>query len=179
MILSDNAENDLFIDEDLVNCSEHFLSKNLKEFTENTLPSEISRDRLSKALFRAAYEIGGEISLFEKIVSELRSFGNESLTVDTLKDKIVSFMIGEGITESVEEIKTSTMNINSVNQIIYCVEKIFDNKFVIYNNLKLAPIVIGNCISFNGVITFGMLLESNNGPIVFDIERITDKEANF
>ena len=46
------------------------------------------------ALFRAAYEIGDEISLFEKIVSELRSFGNESLTVDTLKDKIVSFMPG-------------------------------------------------------------------------------------
>ena len=164
--------------EELVKCSENLLCENLSGITKNTLASITHQERLSKSLFRAAYVLGNEVPIFEKIVSKLPNHEYQNLAVDALKEKSVSFMIAEKISHiSIEEIKLSIININSINQILCCVAKLFDIKFVIYNNMKLVAIVMGNCISFNCVISLGMLFESINEPKTFAIDRIADPEA--
>ena len=176
MILSDNNENDLFIDDDLVNCSEPSPCRDL-HYASSLLSDKITQDALQKSLFRAAYEMGEEVSLLEKTVTELQNYGHSSLTVESLREKVLAFMKDEGITEGFEEIETSMINLNSANQMISCIARIFQMKFIIFNNSTLAPIVIGNSVSFNGVITIGTLLKNHDELIFFDVSRITDPDS--
>ena len=63
MILSENNENDLFVDDDLVNCSEKCLSDSLNKIADNSLQICNHYERLSKSLFRAAYVLGNQLQL--------------------------------------------------------------------------------------------------------------------
>ena len=112
MILSDNKDDDLFIDNKLI---ENSLKSNTNQLTELEIKSKEvpkQKDRLSKLLFRAAYELTADApsDIFAQITNELALKGFGTLTKEKLEEELISFMTTENKPYSQEVIAKVLFN---------------------------------------------------------------------
>ena len=132
MILSDNKDDDWFIDDNLI---ENLLKSNKNQSTELEIKAkEIpkQKDSLSKSLFRAAYELTTDAppNIFVQITNELALKGFGTLTKEKLKEEVVIFMTTENrpyIQEVIAEVLFSTV----VQEILNAVRSSYGVKFVL------------------------------------------------
>ena len=78
--------------------------------------------------------------------------------------------------EEIKEMNTSCMHCDCLNEVFNAIAQVFDVKLVIYNNVNIAPTVLGKNISFNIVITIGMICVVNSSKF-FSVDHVTDPES--
>ena len=142
MILSSNSDTDIFVDDDIIK-AENLISVGLSKFEEEAKLIKNHDERLSKNLFRAAYVLGEmSVDISSCIAAELVMKGYKNVTKEALKEEIRTFMASEN-RRHIEDVINSCDTSSSLAEIFYAMGNIYKVKFVVYNSVKLTPIVLG------------------------------------
>ena len=145
----------MFIDDTLI---ENSLKSNKNQLAGLEIKAKevpIQKDKLSKSLFKAAYELTeyARSDIFPQITNELGLKGFGTLTKEKFKEEVITFMTTENrpyIQEIIAEVLFSGME----QEILNAVGSSCDVKFVLYNGVNLAPIVISHSSCPVHVIVF-------------------------
>ena len=176
MILSDNKDNDLFIDNNLIENSFKNTKNQLTELEIKAKEVPKQKDRLSKSLFRAAYELTADApsDIFAQITNELALQGFKTLTKEKLKEKMITFMTMEN-RPYIQDVIGKVLFSAVVKEILNATGSSYDVKFVLYNGVNLAPIVINHSSCPVQIVVFAVEFNDNACKLC-TVTPITDRD---
>ena len=162
MFLSNNKDDDLFIDNNLIENLFKSNKNQLKELEIKTKEVPKQKDRLSKSLFRAAYELTADApsDIFAQITNELALKGFGTLTKEKLKEEVIIFMTTEN-RPYIQEVIAKVLFSAVVQEILNVVRSCYDVKFVLYNCVNLALIAINHSSCLVDIVVFAVEFNDN------------------
>ena len=165
MMLSNNTEDDIFVDDDIVLQSKVTKSNTFSDIETKEDSNENQREHLIMSLFRAAYELEEEqYCIFKCLSLALSKKGLNKGTEESLKREVIEHITcrDPSLKEECERIVYSS---KMLDLILWSVAEIYDAKIVLYNSKTLAPAVVA--MDSNPTNTISVAFYYVNGGYIF------------
>ena len=174
MILSNNKNDDLFVDDDIVLEAETTKVNILSHLEATALVTENHIERLANTLFRAAYELDQhQCAVFQCMSLELSKKGFD-VSGESLKSEVIHHIAKEDPSAK-KKIEDAVYSSEILDQILWSIAEIYDVKIVLYNSITPAPVVILMNSATTNVISLAFCY-ANGQYVFYNISAVNNSE---